>query len=356
MLNKLTMYCNTNNIKSNYKFLNQYGNIFFTLKTNSFPFILDQISNIESENDGFCISSLNDLNKLLDKKISPTKCISINVMFPIESLIKLYNFGVRKFTFDNFEKLKEFSKQVDIKTCEILLRINVNNIFRSKISYLGCNMFEFKKMYELALTAKKIGVGLYLQKIVQSSPNYVSRALRFINKICKSYNYISFFNVGGIKNDNDYKFLSKFKNNNKNIQVNIESGNKMLSNACDFETYVDEIKTIKSDNIIILHNGVFTGFFDVIYYKKKFDLILIKENRFYVLDKNKKIGFKKVLLFGNSGDSNDFIGDYYAPKNIKIEENDKILVKNVGAYFGEFFFDYGTDFDKNISFEVKNEI
>ena len=103
-------------------------------------------------------------------------------------------------------------------------------------------------------------------------------------------------------------------------------------------------------NLNVIKNGIYSGFFDILLYNKKFDIYLKSKN-----DGEIKLEYEKsslndyeFIMCGGSSDSGDILGKMYINSMYKDElvEGAKFIIKNVGAYFEEFFMPYSNDLKK----------
>ena len=329
-------------LNENYSFIKGYGNVYYTLKANSSKQVLKFIKENISEGDGFCISSKADFYTLENLQTEVNKICCINVLLDFEDLIYLYKKGVRKFVFDDYQLLQRFSQNVEIEDCEIIIRLNISEIFSRKISHLGTNTTEMVNMFSLIESCKRAGISLYFQKNIKLAKNYVKKGCKFIRNMIAKYDFIKVINIGGINEDVDFKYLLELKN--PDVCLNIETGTRILKDVMELHTHLLNTKEIGGKNIIVIKNGIFSGFFDVIYYKKKFSIAICIKKEIDLL-KHRKRGYKKLFIYGGSGDSGDFLGKYYIDKNIDVKKIKEIIVKDIAGYFGVFFMKYGTDIE-----------
>jgi len=198
-----------------------------------------------------------------------------------------------------------------------------------------------------------VGVSFYIQKNIKREKDII---FKFLNYIKTHFANINFINIGGISNDFNilYDNLKQFKFE----EVNLEIGRLLVEEAISLKTNIIRVKKVNDEFLLITKNGVFNGFFDKIYYNKKYDIYIATSNN-KLIKLTYKSGPNKIAIhiFGGSSDSGDYLGKLYLKKedlsNLYVGNN--LIVKNVGAYFEEFFMNYCDD-NKTKYIEVDDEI
>ena len=354
----ITFLINKNVIIHNYKNYSKIGSIFYPLKTNTNKIVLKTLINNFTSCDGFLISNINHFNLLNSMKVSPRKMCYINVLSGDNTIKYLYDNSVRFFVFDNFNSLKKFISYADLSECKISIRLNTMEVFDDTLMHLGSSTAECKEMLDLVIgKCNNIGISFYLQTKIKNEISALERMLYYIENNFKNYN-IDFLSLAGIKSHNELNLATidemKQKMNLKNIIL--EPGKYLVGNSINMITRVIRIKKINNKNILIIKNGIYSGLLDVILYNEKFKFYLIDNDKFldfsYIKDNNHNV---EVYICGGSSDSGDVIGTMYVSEECfnKINVGSELLIKDVGAYFEEFFMSYGGDIDK-VYVEVDN--
>jgi len=211
----------------------------------------------------------------------------------------------------------------------------------------------------LKVRCNNYGISFYIQENLKSEINVLGKMLEFIEKHFNNTG-ISFINIGGINKSKyiEKEAIEKAKNSLKINQINLEIGRNIVADTIDMETRIIREKMVGDTKTIIIKNGIYSGFFDILLYNKKFSIYLLTKN-------NKEIKFEhvanteadyKIFMCGGSSDSGDKIGEMYINSKYKdeLKEGTKIIVKDVGAYFEEFFMSYSSDL--KIKYISKNSI
>lgn len=311
-------------IKENYKKYSQYGRVFYPVKANSNKEIIKIIKKLFSPEDRFYISNISQIIPEMNGRLA-----LMNPLMSDDNIKKIYEQGCKFFVFDDKNKLKKFLKYARIEEMEIALRISTMEINNEVITNLGTSLDEIKEMIEMVKKAKNIGIQFYLNPELRKKDKF---CLEKILKILP-YENIDFLSIGGIPNfELNIEMIKKVQKDKNVKQIIFEPGKDLIENAVSLETNIIKIK----DNIVTIENGIYSGFLDLLLYGKQFD-IYIDEHLLTAQPDDKK---KKIYLFGGSADSADKLGIYYID-DINITKESRVLIKNVGSYFEEFFMNYG---------------
>lgn len=360
--NNVKFIFNTKTLINNYSNYKEIGDIYYPLKTNSNEKIISSLESIYNVNDGYLISNLNHFKILTSMGISPSKICLINVLSEKETVKYLYDNGVRFFIFDNMKSLMDYSLYANFSESKIAIRLNTMEVFDDTLMHLGASTKECIEMLSfLKEKCQSIGISFYLQTKIKDEVGAFEKMLNYIQMNFNNMN-ISFINMAGLKNYNEINkdYLINFKKNMNLKQIILEPGKYLVGNTMDMVTKIIRIKKLSNKTILIIKNGLYSGFLDVLLYKEKFNLsIKLDDNKLLPLDydMNDQSNYE-IYMCGGSSDSGDVIGTMYINKNIldNIKINQEIIVKNVGAYFEEFFMNYGGDIEK-VTLEVdENEI
>lgn len=351
--NNMYFYFNKRKLIQNFNDFNRIGDVYYPLKTNSNKEIIETLKpEINKENNGFLISSIYHFEILKKEDISPLKMCFINVLAEDDTVKYLYDNGVRFFVFDNLNSLINFSKYVDLSNVKIAIRLSTTQVFKEKFTHLGGNLEECIEMLKfLKNKCNDFGVAFYIQNDLKIENKALEKILKYIQD---KYNGlgIKFVSVGGLNKcqEIDKAKLEMFKNKLNIKQIILEVGRYLVEDTIEIETRIIREKTVENIKTIIIKNGIYSGFFDVLLYNKRFSIYLITKD-----NKEIKVEYEKsetadynFFMCGGSSDSGDKIGLMYINSKYKnqLKVGAKFRIKNVGAYFEEFFMPYSNDLNK----------
>lgn len=350
--NNLKFYFNKNKLIENYNKFSKDGDIYYPLKTNSNENLIKALSTLLNKaNNGYLISSLYHFELLKKLGISPSRMCFINVLVEKETVRYLYDNGVRFFTFDCLKSLEEFVEYANLREVKIAIRLSTMQIYKDKFTHLGAELEETLRMIEFLKRngSSNYGISFYIQKNIKTENNVFENILQYIQEKYSDSN-LKFVSIGGINTEINHKVLDDLKSKLKIEQIILEVGRYLVEDTIESETRIIRDKMIGNTKTIVIKNGIYSGFFDILLYNKRFQLYLKTEN-------NEEIKFEyeksqtadyEVYICGGSSDSGDKIGIMYIDSAYKNEliTGRKIIIKNVGAYFEEFFMPYSKDLRK----------
>ena len=350
--NNLKFYFNKNKLIENYNKFSKDGDIYYPLKTNSNENLIKALSTLlNNANNGYLISSLYHFELLKKLGISPSRMCFINVLVEKETIRYLYDNGVRFFTFDCLKSLEEFVEYANLREVKIAIRLSTMQIYKDKFTHLGAELEETLRMIEFLKRngSSNYGISFYIQKNIKTENNVFENILQYIQEKYSDSN-LKFVSIGGINTEINHKVLDYLKSKLKIEQIILEVGRYLVEDTIESETRIIRDKMIGNTKTIVIKNGIYSGFFDILLYNKRFQLYLKTEN-------NEEIKFEyeksqtadyEVYICGGSSDSGDKIGIMYIDSAYKNEliTGRKIIIKNVGAYFEEFFMPYSKDLRK----------
>lgn len=352
--NNIYFYFNKNKLIQNFNEFSELGNIYYPLKTNSNEVIIKTLQPlIEKENNGYLISSIHHFKILKSVNVNPLKMCFINVLAENNTVKYLYDEGVKFFTFDNLNSVVEFSKYADLSKVKIAIRLSTAQVFNDKFTHLGADLEECLKIFTFLKNNKcnDYGISFYIQKNLKMKDNVLEKILEHIKA---NYNNlkIKFVSIGGLKQSKEIKkeAIKNLKNELEINQIILEVGRYLVEDTIKLETRIIREKTIDNTKTIVIKNGIYSGFFDILLYNKKFQLYLKTKN-----DGEIKVEYEKTqisdyefIMCGGSSDSGDKIGLMYINSKYKdeLKVGAKFIVKDAGAYFEEFFMPYSNDLKK----------
>lgn len=352
--NNIYFYFNKDKLIQNFNDFRELGNIYYPLKTNSNEVIIKTLQPlIEKENNGYLISSISHFEILKSVNINPLEMCFINVLAENNTVKYLYDNGVRFFTFDNLDSVIEFSKYADLSKVKIAIRLSTTQVFNDKFTHLGADLEECLKIFTFLRDNKcnDYGISFYIQINLKTEDNVLEKILKYIQE---NYNNlkINFISIGGIKQSKEIskELLENLKNELQIRQVILEVGRYLVEDTIEMETRIIREKTINSMKTVIIKNGIYSGFFDILLYNKKFPIYLKSKNGREIkveYEKSEESDYE-FFMCGGSSDSGDKIGLMYINSKYKneLKTGAKFIVKDVGAYFEEFFMPYSNDLKK----------
>ena len=351
--NNIYFYFNKRKLIENFNNFNVLGDVYYPLKTNSNKMIIETLkSKVNKENNGFLISSIYHFETLQKVNVNPLKMCFINVLAEDETVRYLYNNGVRFFTFDNLNSVINFAQYADLSKVKIAIRLSTTQVFNDKFTHLGGDIQECKKMLEfLRNKCNNYGISFYIQNNLKTKNNVLETILEYIQE---NYNDlgINFISIGGLDKSKEInkEMLEDLKNKLNIKQIILEVGRYLVEDTIEMETRIIREKTIGNIKTVIIKNGIYSGFFDVLLYNKRFSIYLITKNNEEIKIEYEKseINDYEFYMCGSSSDSGDKIGLMYINSKYRDEliTGAKFCVKNIGAYFEEFFMPYSNDLKK----------
>lgn len=352
--NNIYFYFNKKKLIENFNDFSELGNIYYPLKTNSNEVIIKTLQPlIEKGNNGYLISSIYHFEILKTANINPLKMCFINVLAEKNTVKYLYDNGVRFFTFDNLNTVMEFSKYADLSKVKIAIRLSTMQVFNNKYIHLGADLEECLEIFSFLKNSKcnDYGISFYIQKSLKTENNVLEKILKYIQE---NYNKlkINFISIGGLKQSKEIskELLENLKNELQIRQVILEVGRYLVEDTIEMETRIIREKNINNEKTVIIKNGIYSGFFDILLYNKKFSIYLKSKNdgEIKVEYEKSEVNDYEFFMCGGSSDSGDKIGLMYINSKYKneLKTGAKFIVKDVGAYFEEFFMPYSNDLKK----------
>lgn len=344
--NNLYFKFDKNKVAENFNNYSRLGSVYYPVKTNSNKLIVERLKEL---NSGFLVTTLNNFEVLKELDVNMDKVCVINVLSEEETIKHYYDNGIRFFTFDNMNSLIEFSKYADLTQTKIVIRLSTMQMFPEKFTHLGADLDEALKMINfLKDKCNNYGIAFYIQHDLKQKENVLEKSFDYI---VKSYHGIGvkFANIGGISLTNKKEMIDEFKAALELEEVVLEVGRDLVQDSMEIETRIIREKTINNKKIITIKNGIYSGFFHAILYGKKFPMYLkVEEDRINLEYQKAKETDCEIFVYGGSSESGDKIATVYIDTKYKDElvEGNKIIIKDVGAYFEEFFMSYGSDLIK----------
>ena len=350
--NNINFYFDKSKLIDNFNNFSEFGDLYYPLKTNSNEMIIKELKPMLKDNHGFLISSICHFEILKKEKVNPLNICLMNVLSEDSTIKYLYDNGVRFFTFDNLNSLISFSKYAELDKVKIAIRLSTIQVFTDKFTHLGGDMEECKAMMQfLKNKCNNYGISFYIQNNLKTEADVLLRILNYIQENYKNLG-INFVSIGGLDKSKEInkEMLNNLKEELKINQIILEIGRYLVEDTIEMETRIIRAKTVENIKTVIIKNGIYSGFFDVLLYNKKFSIYLItKDNEKVKVEYEKsEINDYEFYMCGGSSDSGDKIGLMYIDSKYKDEltTGAKFCIKDVGAYFEEFFMSYSNDLKK----------
>lgn len=351
--NNVYFYFNKEKLIKNFNEYRKLGNIYYPLKTNSNKVVLNSLEPlINNGNHGFLISSISNFELLKAKNIDLSKICFINVLAEKNTVKHLYESGITFFTFDNMTSLVDFSKYADLSKVKIAIRLSTMEIFKDKFIHLGASLKEALEMLMfLKDKCRNYGLAFYMQNDLKTEENVLEKVLKFIEENFNATE-LKFISIGGLKQSStiDNTLLELIKERLKLKELILEVGRYLVEETIEMETRIIRELEIGNLKTIIIKNGIYSGFFDILRYNRKFEIYFKSNSDGEIKLEHEKSSTSdyEFYMCGGSADSGDKIGKMYISSKYKDEltVGGKFVVKNVGAYFEEFFLPYSQDLTK----------
>lgn len=309
--------------------------VFYAMKANSTPHLLEALT---KEGGSFEISSLAELNALLQIGVSPTKIVCFNPIKRPEFLIELEKAGVHVMAYDSTEEVDKIAKYAP--SAKVVLRISVSNEGSDwpLTKKFGIDPTEALQYLKYAKKKKLHPIGLTFHVGSQClNKNNWGSALYVCEQIWKSAQekgiYLNLLSLGGglpihhLKNTPTVEEIgslinkiikTNFTTPGEKLVISIEPGRGLIGDAAIMGTTVVGKAKRGSENWIYTDVGVFNGFMETI------------ENFQYEIKTEKR---RKKLMTTIAGPSCDSVDIMF--KNIalpKVEIGEKLYIINAGAY------------------------
>jgi len=351
--NNVYFYFNKSKLIENFNNYSALGDIYYPMKTNSNRHIIKTLVPLMNKTEnGFLINTMHHFEILQKEKVNPLKICFINVLAEDDTIKYLYDNGVRFFTFDNLNSLINFSKYADLSKVKISIRLSTTQVFNDKFTHLGGDIEECKAMIKFLINkCNNYGISFYIQNNLKTEDNVLQEMLNYIQENYKDLG-INFVSIGGIGKSKEISrnMLENFKKKLNIKQIILEVGRYLVEDAIEMDTRIIREKKVGNIKTVVIKNGIYSGLFDVLLYNKKFSIYIItKDNKEIKIEYTKsKMHDYEFLMCGGSSDSGDIIGLMYINSKYKDEliAGAKIRMKDVGAYFEEFFMSYSNDLKK----------
>lgn len=312
--------------------------VFYAMKSNSAPEILQSL---HEEGSGFEIASTGELDKLLKIGVSPDKIIYSNPVKSKQSIDSAYRQGIRKFSFDSSQELRKLAEYAP--GSEVFLRIAVSEYgsrfsMSEKFGVLPAEALGLvKEAVELEL--KFVGIAFHVGSQAENLAQWrtaIEEVKEVIVELMENDIRLEFLNIGGgypesyrtaetpSLQDIAAEVRSVVAELPYELDLYVEPGRRLVANAATLTVSVIARLERNEENWLFLDAGAYSGVFEAMVFQGNM--------RFDIDSPPDRTG--KTTLFvltGPTCDSLDTIS-YNAELPDDIQEGDKLVIKNVGAY------------------------
>ena len=334
---------NQNVVEFNYNYLKKtiHPNllkIHYSVKANNNKAIIEKLNTLGSS---FEISSLGDLDKVINANITADKLIFSNPVKIPNHIVKAYEYGVKTFAFDTKSELVKIHKNAP--NSNVFIRINVSNIGSewSLSGKFGAVISNIESLFKYAceLNMCPVGISFHVGWNNKSLPTWhkaLSNCIKIIEALGKEKIYLKFINIGGgfpAHKIDQYEMLNKIAKNinpilkeikeKYNLEIFAEPGSFIVANSGVAIVKIFDIIKRNQRLWVFVDSGINQGFHWILS-GLEYDIIFPKE-----INKRRKL--IKYIVTGPTCDTHDiFSKDAYLPNNLKID--DYLLIYPAGAY------------------------
>lgn len=305
-------------LEHNINELTQYGEIYYPLKTNSSLELLRNLVGIKKDLK-FLINSMSQLDKLEELDVDKSRITQISTLMKVEDLNSLYDRGIKSFVFDNADKLRQFiigkdDLEITLKVAVVGMQVNT-----------GADEIELDKLRAIVNEHKiKHGYSIYINKQARETIGYTAH----IRRLLAVNEDDTFLSIGGLHHINSIELMGILYNLKKlTKELRLEPGEILVSKAVDCEAEILNINHSNNKTSITIEGSLYDKYYDLIGLGRKFKIS-------HVGGQVVETRGLPVYIFGDSGDSNDYIGCVYIKDTSHIKVGDKVDIKDVGHYFG----------------------
>lgn len=326
----------TENIKRTIDRYSRYGKVYYPLKTNAFPQVVDTIGN--ETNNRFLINDINHAKIIHAQYRNLRNSTHINTLNPLPVLLELYKMGVKSYVFDEYDKLRDFVDKIQSTSkLEVTIKIALSDICGIPVN-TGATYAESQKMEDyLNRLGIPYGYSIYLNRYAKEMISMADCINHIHNQLSiDKARFISLGGLGDIDDSTQEKELHFISNKLGQVELRLEPGKSLVDKAISCKSSILAHKVINNgtEHIITIEGSVYKQFFDLAALNREFDFLRIEsDNGTYNLSKTPSIDTIPIHIFGSSSDSNDYLGKLYISKDFKHQEGNKVIIKNVGAYF-----------------------
>ncbi|CAH0548581.1 unnamed protein product [Brassicogethes aeneus] len=324
----------------NWKKLMPRVETYYAVKCNDHPFVLETLATLGT---GFDCASKEEISKILDLNVQPTRIIFANPAKPESHIKYAETVNILRMTFDNQLELEKIKRSHP--NAELILRIKYDDEmahykFGGKF---GCDhLTEAPELLTKAqqLGIKVIGVSFHIGSGSQN-PKVYGEAIKAARHVFDLASNIGFkFNIldigGGFPGAHGTSIEEISKNVNENINLHFsdpsikivaEPGRYYVDSAFTVATRIHSIATTKPDS---------TGIFTYMYYVNTgaystfMNVFFNEQYKPQALNKNKRDKKYPTIIWGPTCDSLDKICE--KNKMPKMNIGDWIAFENMGAY------------------------
>lgn len=328
-------------INANYhEFLSLFPGVkvFYAMKSNS---QLEVLKSLKDEGCGFEIASTGELAKLLEIGVNPSKIIYSNPVKSSQSVDLAFKKGIKKYSFDSLQEVHKLAKHAP--GSEVFLRIAVSE-YGSRFSMsekFGVLPAEAAVLARQAIEhgLKLVGVAFHVGSQAENLAQWrtaIDEVQSVIDELHDMGIKLEFLNIGGGYPESykmsetpqleeiAHEVLSAMSDLPYKLDLYVEPGRRLVANAATLTVSVIARLERNEENWLFLDAGAYSGVFEA---------MVFQGNMRFDIDPPKNRTGQKTLfvLTGPTCDSLDTIS-YNAELPEDIQEGDKLVIKNVGAY------------------------
>lgn len=307
----------------------QYGQVYFPVKSNDHPDILQELIYLDS---CFEVDSINHINRLLSMGVHPRKILFSIPIKKEDDISHALDKGITQYVIDSHEEYVKIAfKRQRVDSLRFIVRISVADI-------LNLEDVSSKKwgtsIAEALLLADTIendgydfqGISFYLPQEYYNSDNFAS----VLNTLAESFRgtRLSVLDIGGGLDDSSTPGFARVLQNAKQElgfeAIYLEPGRNLLDPCINMVASVIEVRKRGEDMWAYIDAGVYSGLLDTIIKGKRFEIA-----SFPIKNSQPQANFH-YKLSGPTSDNLDFLGSYSFES--QLERGDKLIIRNCGAY------------------------
>lgn len=322
-------------ISHNYrKFSSAFGGeIYYAIKANPYAPILRQLLN--EGITGFDVASLREI--ALVRQISSQAALLYT--HPIKTRGDIFDayhsYSVRRFVVDSVNEFNKIADIVDLRHCEIMLRIKTSTPNGSALQNLdekfGIALDDAAELLQkIAASSAKTGICFHVGSQQEDQNAHIRAARRLSDALAGKAPMISSVSIGGgfparynpatdldftrsIPRAEELRALPLFKN----ARIIAEPGRCLVADAA-----YSEVRIIGCDgDRIFIDDGVYGGLMDC----------GIAKMRYHISSSKRSAKMRNYTIFGPTCDSLDVLpGQYLLPETL--QDGDILTVHSTGAY------------------------
>lgn len=315
-------------LEDNIKKFMWYGSIYYPLKANSNKLLLLALKQL---NIKYLMNRPEHLNTLADLGVQPSTVTQTNTLMQLEDLIKLYNNGIKSFVVDSPELLAQLVKATKAEDLEITIKISSSLVSNIQTN-TGANKQEIHEIVKIVNKYMyKYGFSVYINKRDRHKYSY-NEYIRLLVDTARSYN-ASYISIGGLDDSEDCNVsLRKWSNiaMSNGLEVRVEPGEYLLKDAITMSSKIINIRRGPCTSITI-EGSCYDIYYDFVALNRQLRVNKIGNE---AVRNEPFSGYERIHIFGDSGDSNDYLGSVYMNNKKQVEVGQEVTIADTGYYMG----------------------